>query len=55
MLETGKDIDPQSREILQTFVSKSGKFLPPTIQTSVKFRDFADPHLCQFPTYNSQT
>ena len=33
-----------------------GKFVPPTtIPTSVKFRDFAELHLCSFLTYHSQT
>ena len=53
MLEPGKDMDPQSCKILQTFVwwGAQTRF---TIQTSVKFCDFADRYLCQFPTYNSQ-
>ena len=47
LLKTNEDIaPPQSREILQTFVWLGAQMcprpLPPTIQTSVKFSDFAD-------------
>ena len=43
MLKTNEELHPQSREILQT-----GKFVSPTIQTSVKFRDFAKLYLARF-------
>ena len=55
MLETCKDLDPQSREILQTRLYGGGKFVPSTIQTSVKFRDIGDPNLCKFPTFNCRS
>ena len=40
-LKTEKDMAPQSRKILYTFVWW-GQFCAPTIQTSGKFRDFAE-------------
>ena len=39
-MKTNKDMALQSRDILQTFV-----FVPPTIQKSVKPRDFAELYL----------
>ena len=35
------------RRIFQTFVLQGHRHLPPTIQTSLKFRDFAELHLLQ--------
>ena len=44
LLKTNEDIaQPQSREILETFVWSGAQMCPlPTIQTSVKFSDFAE-------------
>ena len=50
MYEASEEIALQSREILDRFV-----YLPPTVQTSVKSRDFADAYPCYFLTYLSQT
>ena len=44
MSETSEDIVLQSCEILQTFVMVEGG--GGTIQTSIKFCDFAEPYLC---------
>ena len=49
-MKTNKDMALQSRDILQTFV-----FVPPTIQKSVKSRDFAELYLRSFLTYHSET
>ncbi len=50
MLERGKDIAPQRREILQTFVWWRHK-LTPTIQMSAIFCDFADLYRLTFSAY----
>ena len=53
---------PQSCQNLQTFVwwggggrPGEGKFVPPTIQTSVKCRDFEELYLRKFFTNHLQT
>ena len=50
---TNKDTAPQSHEILQTFVRCCDP-PPPTIQTSVNFRSFAEPYLRSLQTYHFQ-
>ena len=55
MSETSEDIAPKSREILQTFAWCRGTNLPLTIQTSIRFGDFAEPCLYEFSSYHSQT
>ena len=49
-----KDMAPQSRLILDVCTA-GGKFAPSAIQTSVKFRDFAELYLRSFRTYHYQT
>ena len=49
LLKTYEDIVPQNCENLQTFVSwgGGGGFVPPSIQTSVKFLDLEELYLHQ--------
>ena len=62
MFKTDKDIPPQRRQILQTFVLRGNKLArtsPPTTTTtipaSIIFSSFAELYLCSFYTYHSQT
>ena len=56
MLKTNKDMYPQRRENLHTLIySGWWHFVPVTIQTSVKFRDFAKLYLRSLLTYHFQT
>ena len=49
MLKTNENMHPQSRETYRQLYGGGGggggKFVRPTIQTSVKFCDFAGPYL----------
>ena len=45
LLKTSEDIATQTRRVLQRFVWWGSMFVPPTIQTSGKFRDFVDQYL----------
>ena len=60
LLKTNEDIAPQSREIFQTPVWWGHKLanppppFPPTIQTSVNFRSFAELYLCSLKTNHFQ-
>ena len=55
MSKTNEDTVLQSRRILQTLMYDGGKFEPPTIQKSVKFRDFVEKYVRSLLTYYIQT
>ena len=60
LLKTNEDIGPQSPKILQMFVlwgggGGGGTNLPPTIQTSVNFRNFVEVYICSLTIYHFKT
>ena len=56
--KSGEDIAPQSRQTFTDVLlhgSYRGHKLDLTIQTSIKFCDFAEPYRCSFSSHHSQT